>query len=198
MTRIRIVGEDALCCALGERLVAEILPHWGAAGAPIDTRGITKLVPALPRYLEQARHVQPVLCIADSDGACARSLLARWLPDAVPPSFVFRLAVAEAESWLLADRTGFADGLQVPLSKLPHTADDVSDAKQLLLHLVARSRKRLYRDEIVSRSDPAKRGVGYNVHLCAFVRTRWSAMRARLHAPSLARAVARLQALDAR
>ena len=68
MKRILVVGEDALCCALGEKLVAAALPGWSLAGPAIDTKGVTKLIPALPRYSEQAQFVQPVLCIADTVG----------------------------------------------------------------------------------------------------------------------------------
>ena len=43
MTQILVVGEDALCCALGERLVAACLPGWKLAQTSIDTKGVTKL-----------------------------------------------------------------------------------------------------------------------------------------------------------
>ena len=80
MKRILVVGEDALCCALGEKLVAAALPGWSLAGPAIDTKGVTKLIPALPRYSEQAQFVQPVLCIADTDGQCVK----QWLQKNVP------------------------------------------------------------------------------------------------------------------
>ncbi|MBU6439850.1 MAG: hypothetical protein KGJ03_04740 [Betaproteobacteria bacterium] len=196
MTRILIVGEDALCCALGERLVAQALPGWTLAGPPIDTKGITRLVSSLPRYARQARELRPVLCIGDSDGRCVKQLLGQWLPKEVPDRFVLRLAVAEAESWLLADRHGFAKGLGVPINKLPRHADALADPKLAVLGLVARSSKRMFRDEIVSRVDPTRRGAGYNVHLSAFVRTHWDACRARECSPSLARAWRRVLALE--
>lgn len=107
------------CVALGERLVVAGLPGWQLARPSIDTKGVTKLVPALPRYVEQATHVQPVLCIADTDDQCAVTLRAKWLPNANHARFVLRLVQSEAESWLLADREGFAKALAVPLNKLP-------------------------------------------------------------------------------
>lgn len=196
MKRILVVGEDALCCALGERLVTQALPEWRLAAPSKDSRGITRLVPDLPRFIEQAEQAWPVLCIADSDGHCVKELLAQWLPRGVPKGFVFRMAVAEAESWLLADRHGFAKVFGVPLNKLPHTTDGLDDPKRTLLHLVARSSKRQLRDEVVSRRDPTRRGAGYNLHLSAFVRARWDASRARACSPSLARAWSRVQALS--
>lgn len=196
MKRILVVGEDALCCALGERLVAAGLPGWILARTSIDTKGVTKLVPGLLRYVEQAKHVQPVLCIADTDGQCAVTLRSNWLQGASHERFVLRLAHIEAESWLLADREGFAKALAVPLNKLPQNPDEEPDAKRLVLYLVRRSKERTLRDEVISATDPSKPGTGYNLHLSAFVRAHWNARRGALCSPSLARALKRVQALD--
>jgi len=196
MKRILVVGEDALCCALGERLVADGLPGWHLARTSIDTKGVTKLVPALLRYVEQAKHVQPVLCIADTDGRCAVTLRSAWLPDRNLDGFVLRLAHSEAESWLLADREGFAKAMAVPLNKLPQNPDEESDPKRLVLSLVGRSKERLLRNEVISTTDPSKPGTGYNLHLSSFVRTQWNASRGAQCSPSLARALKRVQALD--
>lgn len=196
MSRILVVGEDTLCCALGERLVAACLPDWQLAQPSIDTKGVTKLQPSLPRYLSLARSLHPVLCIADTDGQCAVELRAKWLPQA-HERFVLRLAITEAESWVLADRQGFAQALEVPLNKLPQCPDEESDPKRLILTLVKKSKIRQFRDEVVSSTDPSKPGTGYNLHLGAFVRGQWDAKRAVEHSPSLARAVKHLERLGA-
>ncbi|MFT3812529.1 MAG: hypothetical protein QM740_04030 [Acidovorax sp.] len=188
-----VVGEDALCCALGERLVAAMLPGWELAGPSIDTKGVTKLIAALPRYAVQAQHVQPVLCVADTDGQCVKQWLGQHLPRQAQGRFVLRLAVNEAESWLLADREGLAQGLQVASGKLPRQPDEVMDAKGVMLQMLGKSKLRHIRDEAVSRTNPARQGPGYNLHLCEFVHTAWSAERARQVSPSLARACEHLR-----
>jgi hypothetical protein len=197
MNRILVVGEDSLCCALGERLVAVCLPRWRLARESIDTGGRTKLLPELPRYGQQAAHVQPVLCIADTDGDCAVELrqVAIRQPDSA--NFLFRLAVSEAESWLIADCDGAAEALGIPQSKLPLRPDDEPDPKRLILTLAARSKLRHIRDEVVSNHDRNKPGSGYNLHLSAFVRSHWDAHRAAQVSPSLARAVRRIDELKA-
>jgi hypothetical protein len=197
MRRILIVGEDSLCCALGERLVASCLPNWQLAGPAIDTRGVTKLLPALPRYAQQARHVQPVLCIADTDGQCAVDLRARWFPMPAENSMLLRFAVTEAESWLIADREGAAQALAIPLTRLPQRPDEEPDPKGLILTLAARSKKRAIREEVVSSGDRNRPGSGYNLHLSGFVRSHWDVRRAALVSPSLARAVKRIEELKA-
>lgn len=190
-----MVGEDALCCALGERLVQTCLPQWRLALQPIDTKGVTKLQAALPRYEQQAKNVQPVLCVADTDGKCPVELLEQWLPNRASQRLLLRLAVTEAESWAMADAMGFAESFAVPLNKIPRNTDEVRDAKGAVLALAKRSKKRVIRDEMVSPFDVTKPGTGYNLHLCSFVRATWQATHAAQHSPSLQRAMTRLAAI---
>ncbi|MEJ0002375.1 MAG: hypothetical protein WDN30_00025 [Pararobbsia sp.] len=178
MNRILAVGEDRLCCALGERLVSAALPTWQLAASPIDTGGVTKLIPSLSRYAKQATYVQPVLCIADTDGKCPLELVGDWLPNHAPNNLMLRLAVVEAESWVLADRRGFSDAFQVALNKLPVNLDDEPDPKRFRLNLISKSRKRSFRDDMISQTDRSKPGAGYNVHLGEFVRSRWNVQKA--------------------
>jgi len=192
MNQILIVGEDPLTCALGEQLVKELLPTWNTPLPPINKQGITKLISALPRYIEQAKYVQPVLCIADTDGQCPVNLLAKWLPNTLPEDFTLRLAVNEAESWLLADRKALAEFFGVPEKQVSPTPDAENDPKRHLLNLAKRSRDRELRLEMVSPTDSNKQGNGYNPHLSRFVKMHWSARRAADRSPSLARAVRRI------
>lgn len=196
MKRVLVVGEDALCCELGMRLVAHVLPHWVLASSPISFGGITKLLARIDALVEQSEFVQPVVCIADTDGRCPAELVNMWKPANAGNNFILRLAHAEAESWILADRSGFGQKFGVPPSKIPHVTDDLTDPKRLLLTLSARSKFRWVRTEIVSESDLNKRGSGYNVHLCAFVRDCWDLTAARNVSESLDRACQALRRLD--
>jgi len=189
MSRILVVGEDAICCALGESLVASVLPGWHLAGPSINTAGVTRLASRIPRYQELARHLHPVLCIGDTDGRCPVLLRSRWLAKPVPDEFLLRLAVPEAESWLLADHQGFARTFKVSPNRIPSALDQVNDPKQLLLSLVSRSTVRRYREEVLSGNDPTRRGSGYNLHLSQFVHSGWDGIRAMDRSVSLRRAV---------
>lgn len=193
--KILVVGEDSLCCALGERVVAACLPGWALAGPSIDCKGVTGLAKALPRFQTQAMNVQPVLCIADVDRRCAVEMLADWLPQGSHPHFVLRLAVTESESWVLADRGEFAESFAVPVKRVCPNPDDELDPKTLVLNLARRSRIRTIREEVVSPFDSSKPGAGYNLHLCSFVRARWDAQRASENSPSLCRAMKRVTEL---
>lgn len=195
MSRILVVGEDDLCRALGERLVAALLPGWTYSAPSISSGGITKLVAALPRYRAYAMHRDPVLCIADTDGRCAASLVDQWAPASSRAPLLLRLAVIEAESWVLADGERIAEFLGVSPSRIPDNPDSERNPKRLILDLARRSRKRAIRQEVVSALDTNRPGPGYNHHLAGFVNRHWHAREAADRSPSLARAVNRLVAV---
>lgn len=173
-------------------MIAAVLPGWSLAKASIDTRGITRLLPAIPRYAKQAKHMQPVLCVADTDGRCPVDLVSQWLPADVGDKFLLRFAVTEAECWLLSDREGAADFFSVPIDNIPRDPGGLSDAKREVLRLARRSRTRAIRNEVVSSADINKRGTGYNLHLTRFARESWEVARAAGRSSSLAKALQRL------
>jgi hypothetical protein len=173
------------------------MPGWIASGEPINTGGITKLLPSIARYVKQAQYVWPVLCVADTDKKCPVELRNEWLPPHAPNSFMFRLAVPEAESWVLADREAFAEFFRVPINKITAEPEKLADAKVELLRLARMSKVRSLKEEVVSATSPVKRGVGYNTHLCALVYKHWDAIRAAERAPSLSRAIERLHSFAA-
>ena len=50
----------------------------------------------------------------DSPRECPPGLIRSWIKGTLNPRFFFRVAVMEVESWVMADRMGFADFLSVP------------------------------------------------------------------------------------
>jgi hypothetical protein len=193
VTQLYVIGEDALCCALGERLTRRVL-GWTLAQPPVDAKGVTRLQGHLGRYAGLA-HVHPVLCVADADHHCPVDWVRRWKPKHASERFLLRLAVTEAESWLLADAEGLAAFLKIPKVRIASRPDELRDPKREVLHLASQSRERLIRQEVVSAFDRSKAGTGYNAHLCNFVRQHWDPLRAMSCSPSLARAVRSLQSL---
>lgn len=192
MSQMYVIGEDVLSCALGTRLVTEIM-GWTLAQPAVNTKGVTYLIKAIPRYTSLA-HIHPVLCLADTDRGCAVRLRQQWLPSAAD-RFLLRLAVTESESWMMADREALAAFFDVAVRLVPDRPDDELNAKRTVLNLARRSRRRHIRQELVSPLDNSKPGTGYNVHLCEFITSHWRPQQAILRSPSLARAVQRLTEL---
>ena len=139
-----------------------------------------------------AAKITPFLILTDLDQTeCAPILLQKWLPLHRHPNLLFRIAVREVETWLLADRTNFAKFLGIPATLIPINVDDeLSDPKQFLLQIATRSRNRMLRHALVSASgETLRRGPDYNGCLIGFVAKHWNIMEATANSPSLQRTV---------
>jgi hypothetical protein len=138
----------------------------------------------------------PFLVLTDLDThRCPSALIASWLTTAQHPNLVFRIAVREVESWLLADRMNFAKYLGIAETLIPAKPDELLDPKQTLIELARKSRNKAHREDIVPRKgSTAKQGPDYNARLGKFVNTTWNPVTAAKSSPSLARAVAKLAA----
>lgn len=144
-----------------------------------------------------AKKIMPVLMIADADQApCVVTQLNAWLPREASERLLLRLAVKEAEAWILADDVGFARFARINQAKFPRHPDDATDPKRILLGLVASGKSRELREEMLApRGSKALVGLGYNLRLAEFVRDHWCIDRAIERSPSLARALPRLTAV---
>ncbi|MDM7911759.1 MAG: hypothetical protein QUS09_01540 [Methanotrichaceae archaeon] len=127
------------------------------------------------------------LILADLDDAtCAPSKIQEWLPVSKNHNLIFRIAVREVESWILADRKGFADFLRIAQTKIPNNPDGLSDPKAKLIQLARSSRRREVKEDLVPKAgSTARQGPAYNARLISFVRESWNPEAARLASPSL-------------
>jgi hypothetical protein len=197
MIPIALATEDALSESIGQRLLAELTPRLGV---PMLLRrgGFGYLKSNMSRWRKLAE-LHPVLILTDLDAkACPSVLLTEWLDDrACPPNLLLRVAVREAESWLLADHQAIRQ-LIGPRGKLPVQPDAVSDPKPVLLKL-AQLAPRDVRLDLVKVADAASsQGIGYNAHLTNWVRNEWSPERAAQRSASLERTRLRLQQMVSR
>ena len=104
-------------------------------------------------------------------------------------NFIFRIAIKEVESWLLADREGFAEFTGVSIVNIPQNPDLENDPKQTLINIARRSRKREIREDIVPINDNAQIGPNYNDCLMKYVLKYWDISRASSQSESLRRAI---------
>jgi hypothetical protein len=155
-------------------------------------------------YLRQKLHAfnlaargSSYLMLTDLDRhECVPELIEKWFacrlakyPQRRHANMVFRVAVREVESWVMADREKFAGFLGISPNHIPDQLDEVPDPKELLLHLASRSRNRSLRDDILPQpGDKRKIGPDYNGRLGEFINTSWRANVAYAHSASLAKA----------
>lgn len=193
-----LATEDQLSETLASHLVCKA-GHTVAGKIPKDRRkhaGFGYLKSRLPDFVASCQGGINFLLLADLDTCpCPPQLLDSWFGNlAKPKSLLVRVAVREAEAWVLADRGEFAEWLGVPKDVIPQLPEHCLDPKAELLKLAARSRFRDIREGLLPRKGAlSKVGIEYNSLLCDFVTTRWHIDEASLIAPSLAKALQRLR-----
>ena len=197
MRDVALATEDELSEVVGQRLVNDAGADL-AVTVRLRRRGFGYLRSRMRNLCELARQM-PVLLLTDLDNErCPATLIGAWSRhDAVPGQLLFRVAVRQVESWLLADREGVSSLLSVSVRQFPDNADELPNAKQSFLRLARRAPRRI-RDELTAEQGAtASQGLGYNAFLCDFVRNRWDPARAATRSDSLNRARSRLAELAA-
>jgi len=136
----------------------------------------------------------PFFVLADlNSDACAPARVRDWLSVQKHPNLLLRIAVREVESWILADRTGFARFLGIRVNLIPLDVESISDPKQFLISLASRSRKRAIREDLVPISSSSAIGPNYNSRLGMFVHKDWDITSAVSRSQSLQHTVHSLQ-----
>ncbi len=136
----------------------------------------------------------PFILLTDLDQyQCPPELISDWLRVPVHSNLIFRVAVREVESWLLADPANLANYLSVSAALVPPACDQIPDPKAALVALARRSRSGDIRGRIVPRvGSTAKQGPDYNGCLTSFVQATWDIDAACANSGSLRRAVNRI------
>jgi len=184
---INIAVEDLLSEAVAKRLLADSGRSF-SIGVVYNNGGNGYLRKTVRGWNNAAKGT-PFFLLTDLDAdACASALMASWLPNSIHPNLIFRVAVREVESWLLADRTNFSNFLGIAKAKLPEWPDELPDPKATLVGLASKSSRNQIKARIVPRpKSTAKQGRDYNGCLCEFVSKIWKPNEAELNSPSLYR-----------
>jgi hypothetical protein len=131
--------------------------------------------------------------LADLDAIdCPPTLMNDWLKEPVHQNLIFRIAVREVESWLLADIEGFSKYTGISKVNFPAKPEEIADPKAELLKIIKRCRNRNIKEDILPKNEFASIGPNYNGRLGEFVMKHWSVSRAMKRSDSLKRAMAKL------
>jgi hypothetical protein len=194
---IHLAVEDDLSESLVRRLLLDTGRDY-CIGTVFGRGGFGYLQNRANNWNAAAAAGTPILLLTDLDQHhCPSHLIDSWLDLEPHPNLMFRVAVREVESWLLADQNGFANFLEIRSVLVPSQPDLIPDPKQSLVNLARRSRIRTLRESIVPRrGSTALQGPDYNGCLGNFVRNHWDRDAAAARSPSLGRAWGRLMAFE--
>lgn len=118
----------------------------------------------------------PVFVLIDLDhrNPCPADVLMSWFHGVPEANMLFRVAVMEIESWVLADRDNCSGFLGIPMHRIPQDTDAIDNPKEFVVNLARRSKRREIRDELVpTPGSIVPVGPAYNAQLCAFVLRQW-------------------------
>ena len=178
---------DAVATKILEKFGIEIVERIGFQGK-------SHLERKTPEFNRAANGIT-VFMLTDLDlpRECPPGLIRSWIKGPLNPKFFFRVAVMEVESWVMADRIGFADFLSVPLHRIPSPTDNILNPKEFLLSLARRSKRKTVREALVpAQGATLSVGSEYNTLLSEFVREHWDLERAAVVSPSLKRTLDRI------
>ncbi len=145
--------EDAPSAELAKQLIAHrnrMRKHkvQFVEGFPSVVGGNMAIKNRCARFLRMARRNIHTFSITDLDtGVCAGELIRDWFgipvkqPISLPKEVVFRVAVREIESWIIADLAAWAQYIAIPLVNFSTSPDTLPDPKQHLLTAVLLSTK---------------------------------------------------------
>jgi hypothetical protein len=181
---VNLVVEDPLSEAVVRRVLRQAGVKY-AVGSCYRPGGFGYIKKKIGAFNRAARH-RPFFVLTDFDKTdCAPALIRAWLEEDPHPNPLFRVAVREVESWLVADAAGF---LGIGVRNVPGNPDEIADPKRKLIDLARTSRRREPRDSSVPRrGGTAQVGPDYNGCMTAFAAKSWNLTEAAKRSCSLRR-----------
>jgi len=190
---INLAFEDELTESLMLRILHDIPTQY--ATQTIYNRGGNGYLRRSMAGFNNAAKGTPFLVAADLDTyECPTALIEDWLAGRPQHhNLIVRVAIREAEAWVIADREGFARFIGVNVVRIPTDVEALPNPKETLIQLAARSRNRNVRDDICPPQNSTRRvGPNYNGRLSSFVSQNWNLGTARANCRALDRTINRL------
>ena len=162
---------------------------------PIITHGFGNLQIQAKKFLSAATKGEGIrsIFLADLDQKnSVQQIVNEWFniacPALLPEKFIFRIAVHEIESWIIADINGIAKFLNVSTANFIIMPDDLEDPKQFLFNVIrSKCKSAKFRDMLPQKGQAI--GIEYNPQIVQFIKKNWNIQMALTKSPSLKRAV---------
>lgn len=194
-------AEDPPSCSVIKKLVEFQNTHSASGiklrletGFPENKHGFSNIKKMIPAVNNMVKAGIAVIILTDLDAVkCAPEMIRRWFPrqgskPEASNGFLFRIAVREVESWLIADQHALASFLSISKTNFSTDPDSLKDPKAYLLGLIKKKGKyKIHRSMLPGRN--SRIGPEYNNVLCEFILKHWNPERAVKNSLSLRRAL---------
>jgi hypothetical protein len=202
---VAIVGEDQATKEILHRLVNFV----GGINIKFDLPARGGKIKSLIDNFNNLSLTTPVILLTDLDQYnCAPELINDWFKKTTKnPNFHPRVAVDEAEAWLMADREGFSRYFHIPINALPESIvrsrlkPDVNKmnfpikSSLYLMHtIIPNSTSKLMRENLQPKLG-SKKGVLYNSTIIPFIKDYWNIENALKNSYSLRKTIIRFESI---
>lgn len=182
------IVEDHLSAAVVEKIFQV---HGVSAGDFLGLQGIGYIRSKIKNFNESAKNLK-IFALVDLDDKqqCPIDLIKSFVKGPINRGLLFRIAVVEIESWVLADPVSLSKFLKVSPTAIPTRPDSLESPKEALVAVAKKSRSR----SIISGMIPEVGGTAivgkeYNALMAKFVKEFWDPNVAKNNSPSLCRAI---------
>lgn len=198
MEYVCIATEDVLSEAVALRLV-DLTDGKLIVSQKLRKSGFGYLKSKFSNFCNLAKSM-PVILITDLDNCpCAPTFVRQWTKDAkLPKNLIFRVAIREVESWIIADNVALSEFFKISQKLIPIVPDELPNPKSTLLSLAQKAPRNLKEGLVAKKGSLAIQGTEYNIILANFVTKIWNPIRAAENSDSLSRAIKRINELAER
>ena len=187
-----LIAEDSLSGVVAKKMIAEANKNYEVVNVILWNKDVIR---KKIKDINKAAKGSVLFVLTDQDTAdrCPPNAI-NELPGALHPNLMYRFAVMEIESWVMAHREAISDFLSVPKNRIPDNTDTIDKPKEYLINLARKSRSGRIKKDIVPRDRSTSQvGPDYNRRLGEFVSRYWDVRIASQYSPSLARTFRKLQ-----
>ncbi len=188
-SKLNIVVEDFLSETVARKLIREFGGRYEVSQC-FGKKGFPFIKANLQAFNNSSR-INPYLILTDlDDKRCAPSLKKDWFTFEKSKSLLFRVAVKEVETWLLADRMSFSKYFGVSEREIPEKVETIIDPKKFVTDLAKKSKKQKLKEAVAPREgSTVKVGPDYNGAMSLYVEKHWKPETASRFSNSLKRAI---------
>ena len=192
MISLVLIAEDSLSEVVAKKIIAGANKNYEVVNVILWNKDkIKKKIKEINNAAKGS--VYFVLTDQDTADRCPPNAI-NELPEPVHPNLMYRFAVMEIESWVMAHREAISNFLSVPKKQIPVNTDTINKPKEYLINLARKSRSGRIKKDIVPRDKSTSQvGPDYNGRLSEFVSKHWDVRIASQYSPSLTRTFRKLQ-----